>query len=232
MTVFHSPYKALVIGASGTIGAAFSEILHSDPACSALTELSRTSDPEFDFKKPEQLESVASRLLEHGPWDLVIDATGALTLEGQGPEKTLNALKAETLIRAMEVNAVGPILLMKALKAGLSKGPCWYAKLSARVGSIEDNHLGGWYGYRAAKAALNQYLKTAAIELHRTHPQLCVVAMQPGTVRSPLSAPFIRDESHLTPAQESAQGLLDTLWTLAPGQDAHFIDYRGGRIPW
>ena len=106
-----------------------------------------------------------------------------------------------------------------------------WAKLSARVGSIEDNRKGGWYGYRAAKAALNMVLQTAAIEASRKRPQLVMVAMQPGTVASSLSAPFVAPQDSLTPAQ-SVAGLLQSLDGLPAQAAAHFVDYQGEPIAW
>ncbi|MGI9150770.1 MAG: short-chain dehydrogenase, partial [Limnohabitans sp.] len=108
---------------------------------------------------------------------------------------------------------------------------CIYAKLSARVVSISDNRKGGCYGYRAAKAALNMVLQTAAIEASRKRPQLVMVAMQPGTVASPLSAPFVAPQDSLTPAQ-SVAGLLQTLDGLPAQATAHFVDYQGEPIAW
>ena len=121
----------------------------------------------------------------HGLFHLIIDATGALTIDGQGPEKHMGALNATQLARAFEVNTIGPALLLKHFVPLLAtEQRSIYAKLSARVGSISDNGKGGWYGYRAAKAALNMVLQTAAIEAARKRPQLVVAAMQPGTEAS------------------------------------------------
>ena len=107
-----------------------------------------------------------------------------------------------------------------------------YAKLSARVGSISDNTKGGWYGYRAAKAALNMLLQTAAIELQRKNSQLRVVALQPGTVRSNLSQAFASSVPHLLEPAESVAGMLSALKTLTPKSGAHYVDYRGEHIQW
>lgn len=168
----------------------------------------------------------------HGPFHLIIDATGALTIDGHGPEKHMGALNATQLARAFEVNTIGPALLLKHFVPLLAiEQRSIYAKLSARVGSISDNGKGGWYGYRAAKAALNMVLQTAAIEAARKRPQLVVVAMQPGTVASNLSAPFVPAQDCLTPAQ-SVAGLLRALDELPAQAAAHFVDYKGATIPW
>jgi NAD(P)-dependent dehydrogenase (short-subunit alcohol dehydrogenase family) len=114
----------------------------------------------------------------------------------------------------------------------LAPGASIYAKLSARVGSIGDNHKGGWYGYRASKAALNMLLHTAAIELQRRNAQVRVVALQPGTVRSELSRPFAAGLAKLLEPAESAAGMLTALHGLQARQGAHFVDYQGQPIPW
>jgi NAD(P)-dependent dehydrogenase (short-subunit alcohol dehydrogenase family) len=161
----------------------------------------------------------------------VIDATGALTLDGHGPEKRLADLQAPSLMASMQVNSIGPLLLLRHLSPQLARGErVIWAKLSARVGSIEDNHKGGWYGYRMAKAALNQGLQCAAIEGTRQRPALVVAALQPGTVASRLSQPFVGDTA--TPATEAVRGLLNALDGLAPSGRAHFVDYAGHTIPW
>jgi NAD(P)-dependent dehydrogenase (short-subunit alcohol dehydrogenase family) len=166
-----------------------------------------------------------------GPWHLVVDATGALTIDGHGPEKRLQELDAERLLQSLQLNAVGPALLVQQLSPHLGRGErVIWAKLSARVGSIEDNRKGGWYGYRAAKAALNQLLQTAAIELARQRPLAVVAALQPGTVRSALSQPFVGDDA-LDPAL-SALRLLAVLDALEPSGRAQFVDHLGQHIPW
>jgi NAD(P)-dependent dehydrogenase (short-subunit alcohol dehydrogenase family) len=228
-------YKALVIGAHGTIGSAFVEQLQADPNCAQVVTISRATHPEFELESEDGIEQAARAVADHGPFALIIDATGALTIDGQGPEKHLGALNAERLARAFEVNTIGPALLIKHFSPLLAKDRSIFAKLSARVGSISDNHKGGWYGYRASKAALNMVLQTAAIEIHRKRPDCVVAAMQPGTVQSPLSAPFSRGHDTVTPAQ-SATGLLAALDALdnttQASAGAHFIDYKGQPISW
>jgi NAD(P)-dependent dehydrogenase (short-subunit alcohol dehydrogenase family) len=162
---------------------------------------------------------------------LVLDATGALTLNGRGPEKRLDELDAAHLLSALHLNAVGPSLLLKHFAPLLASGErVIWGKLSARVGSIEDNRKGGWYGYRAAKAALNMLLQTAAIEIARRRPLAVVAALQPGTVQSALSQPFVGQDA-LHP-NESAQRLLATLDGLQPTGRAQFVDHQGQHIPW
>jgi NAD(P)-dependent dehydrogenase (short-subunit alcohol dehydrogenase family) len=224
-------YYALVIGATGSIGAALTHALRDDPHCAYVATLSRTTDPGFELESEAGIEAAAKRLASQSPFALIIDATGALTIDGHGPEKNLGALDAKRLARAFEVNTIGPALILKHFAPLLGKERSVFAKLSARVGSISDNQKGGWYGYRASKAALNMLLQTAAIELQRKRPEALVVALQPGTVQSPLSAPFAGGHPTLTP-EASAQGLLAALDALPSKPGAQFVDYQGHPIAW
>ena len=136
------------------------------------------------------------------------------------------------LQRSFAINTIGPALLLRHLAPALAPDDAVYAKLSARVGSISDNRKGGWYGYRASKAALNMVLQTAAIELQRRHPRWRIVALQPGTVRSRLSAPFQAGVPLLLEPAESVAGLVQAMRGLSSKAGAHFIDYQGQDIPW
>jgi len=151
-----------------------------------------------------------------------VDATGALTIDGVGPEKSLAMLQSAALQRTLAVNTIGPALLLRALAPLLAKGDAVYAKLSARVGSISDNRKGGWYGYRAAKAA------------GRRAPNVSLLAYHPGAVDTPLSAPFHRSvpAGVLQQPQETAAALLALMD--APGEpgSARFVDYAGETLPW
>ena len=229
MNSLREGYRALVIGASGGIGQAFVAALRDDPRCGEVLAFSRGQPIDWDLRDPSSLAELAQHI--PGPVHLVVDATGALSLEGRGPEKRLAELDAGHLMASLQVNAVGPAVLLRHISPLLARGErVIWAKLSARVGSIEDNHKGGWYGYRAAKAALNQLLQTAAIELSRQRPMAVVAALQPGTVRSALSRPFV-GEAALEP-RAAVQGLLHAL-DLAPASGrAVFVDYRGEPIAW
>ena len=231
MNSLRDGYTALVAGASGAIGQAFVHHLQRDPRCAQVIECSRRSDPPIELDNESSLVRYAQAVTAQAPLHLVIDATGALSIDGHGPEKRLEDLHAARLQRAMMINAIGPALLLQQLQPLLASGErVIWAKLSARVGSIEDNQKGGWYGYRASKAALNMLLQTTANELARRRPLAVLAALQPGTVRSALSAPFV-GEAALDPLQ-SVAGLLAALDGLAPSGRAHFIDYRGKAIPW
>ena len=224
-------YRALVIGASGAIGQALLRQLQSDPRCAGALGVSRQSSPGLDLLSEASIAACAKALAEQGPFHLVVDATGALTVNSRGPEKRLDELDATHLLASLQLNAVGPGLLLKHFAPLLASGErVIWGKLSARVGSIEDNRKGGWYGYRAAKAALNMLLQTVAIEIARRRPLAVVAALQPGTVQSALSQPFVGDDA-MRP-EEAAQRLLAVLDSLQPTGRAQFVDHQGQSIPW
>jgi len=229
MTALPAGYRSLVIGASGTIGSAFVQALAADPRCGETVAVTRQQPCPWDLQDEGSIAELASRL--QGPFHLVVDATGALTVAGRGPEKRLADLAADGMAHALAVNAIGPLLLVRHLSPLLARSErAIWAKLSARVGSIEDNHKGGWYSYRMAKAALNQGLQSAAIELARLRPALVVAALQPGTVASRLSQPFVGDTG--MPADAAVKGLLSAIDGLQPTGRAQFVDYAGQPIPW
>ena len=230
--LFDHEYRALVIGASGAIGQAFVDALHADPQCMHVEAVSRSNGGGFDLTDPDSLAAQASAIAGNGPYHLIVDATGALTIDGVGPEKSLAAVQPDVLAKSFQLNAIGPLLVLRNFARLLAPGPSIYAKLSARVGSISDNHKGGWYGYRASKAALNMFLQTAAIELQRKQPELRVVALQPGTVRSKLSQPFSAGVAKLLEPGDSVAGMLTTLRGLQARSGAHYVDYQGQEIPW
>ena len=230
--LFNHDYRALVIGAGGAIGQAFVTALQHDDHCVHVELLSRSHGNGFDLLDTAALPALAEAAAASGPYHFIVDATGALSIDGAGPEKSLAAVQADVLAKSFALNAIGPLMVLRHFASLLAPGPSVYAKLSARVGSITDNHKGGWYGYRAAKAALNMYLQTAAIELQRKRPELRVVALQPGTVRSELSKPFSAGVPHLLEPQDSVAGMLSALRGLQAKQGAHFVDHQGQEIPW
>ncbi|MEL7028034.1 MAG: SDR family NAD(P)-dependent oxidoreductase, partial [Pseudomonadota bacterium] len=204
---FRPGFTALVVGASGGIGAATARALDENPRCGAVLRLDRTSRPGFDVTDDAAVAAAAGALASQcDAIDLVFDATGALEVDGVGPEKTIQAIEPQTMARAFAINAIGPALLLKHLAPHLPReGKSVFATLSARVGSIGDNNLGGWISYRASKAALNQIVRTAALEIRRRRPDAICVALHPGTVRTRLSAPFAGSRNLFEPDAAAAK---------------------------
>ena len=223
-------YRALVIGASGALGAAFCELLNEDPRCSVVRELGRNSAPGLDLEKPDSIASAAAELAEEAPYQLILHAAGLLHREDIKPEKSYTSIEADALQAMFQVNTLGPALILRHFLPLLDARGAM-AVLSAKVGSIGDNRLGGWYAYRASKAALNMLIKTAAIELARTRPQTRLLSLHPGTVISGLSQPF-KGASAARPASLAARELLSLIDRLAPADSGNFFAYNGERLPW
>lgn len=225
-------YRAIVIGASGGIGGAVLSLLEADARCAYALPLSRSKD-DLDITDEKSVAAAASRLGDQrGTFDLIFNATGALTIDGVGPEKSIKAIDPLQMAMQFAVNAIGPALLLKHFAPLLKREEkCVFASLSARVGSIGDNRLGGWISYRASKAAQNQITRTAAIEIMRTNSQAIVVALHPGTVATDLSQPFSKGRDRFEP-EESAARLLKTIDALTADQTGQFFAYDGSRIEW
>jgi NAD(P)-dependent dehydrogenase (short-subunit alcohol dehydrogenase family) len=219
--------RALIVGASGGIGSALVAALEGQGT--AVVGLSRRVDA-LDVTDETSIARVLGGLA--GSFDTVIVATGALELGGVGPEKSLRALAVQALAAQFALNATGPLLVLKhTLRLMPRDRPVRFAALSARVGSIGDNALGGWYSYRAAKAALNQLIHTAAIEVGRSHPQAVVVTLHPGTVDTGLTVSHRGGHAAVTPAAAAAN-LLGVLQGLTPAQTGLFFDWQGAQVPW
>lgn len=223
-------YRALVIGASGALGTAFCQLLKQDPRCADVRALGRRTLPALDLERPETIASAASELAGEAPYQLIIHAAGLLHREGIKPEKSFSAIEPEALQTVFQVNTLGPALVLRHFLPLLDPRGAM-AMLSAKVGSIGDNRLGGWYAYRASKAALNMLIKTAAIELARTRPQSRLLSLHPGTVVSGLSQPF-RGASSARPADVATEQLLTLIDQLTPADSGHFFAYDGERLPW
>lgn len=236
--------KAVVLGAGGGLGGALVRRLAADGGQTEVMAVSRRRPENLpdgvawlyaDLDDEASLAAAAQASARDGPPDLVLVATGRLYGHGLSPEKSWKALEAEALVAAFRANAVGPALAAKHFLPLLPRDRrAVFAALSARVGSIGDNQLGGWYGYRAAKAALNQFIRTLAVELARQKPLAICAALHPGTVDTALSAPF----QARTPAEKlfapdlAAERLLAVVDSLTPAQSGGFFAWDGSTIPW
>ena len=223
-------YRAIVFGGHGGLGSAFVEALRADPRCGQVVGLGRRTQPALDLENETSIAAAAEALAATAPIHLLLDATGLLHDDDMAPEKSLDAVEPETIARAFAVNSTGPLLLLKHFRHMLPReGRGVFATLSARVGSITDNGLGGWYGYRASKAALNMFLRTASIEIARKRPQAVCLALHPGTVRTQLSDPFSGRRERLEPEQSAAL-LLEVIDRA--GRSGMFLAHDGSEIPW
>jgi NAD(P)-dependent dehydrogenase (short-subunit alcohol dehydrogenase family) len=231
---FPSAGIAVVIGASGGIGGAMHSLLESQGDDPKVIGLSRQSDPPVDVTDEDSIRRAAEFVKGHdGDLRLVFDATGFLHDDDFMPEKTWARLDPAHMARAFAVNASGPALLMKHFLPLLPRqGKAVFATLSARVGSIGDNRLGGWYSYRASKAALNQFVRAASIELHRRSKDAICVALHPGTVDTRLSAPFGKEGLNVRSPDQAAAELLAVIDGLDAEANGGFFDYRGEPVPW
>jgi len=225
-------YRAVVIGASGGIGGALFAALEADPRCGGVLGLHRGSEPAMNLVDEATIERAARHVREtFGEVACVLDATGVLTVGETPPEKTISRLDPAVMQQAFAVNATGPALLLKHLSPLLPRrGKSIFATLSARVGSVSDNRRGGWISYRASKAALNQVVRAAAIEIGFRHADAVVVGLQPGTVATRLSAPFASGDGVLEPA-ESARRLLAVLDGLDATATGSLVDHAGEILP-
>ena len=248
------PAHALVTGASSGIGLAIVEALLDNPEVARVCAVSRrAADSEqlvslqarhgarlqlisADLSSDAGIDAVVAGIRAGGDdLHLVVNCAGVLHGDGLRPEKSLATLDRHALERSFALNAFAPVLLVRALLPLLGPGaPRVVASVSARVGSIADNRLGGWYAYRASKAAQNQLLRTLAIEWQRTHPHATCVLLHPGTVDTALSRPFqarVPPDALFAPARAARQ-LLDTIAGLTPADSGRFIAWDGTTVPW
>lgn len=230
----HVSGMAVIVGSGGGIGGALQAELERDKSYALVVGLSRTTDLAVDLLSETSIEVAARHLAQlNCPLRLLVVATGFLHDGQSRPERSLKDLSAEHLARSYAVNAIGPALVLKHFAPLLPReGRSVIAAISAKVGSIGDNHLGGWHSYRASKAALNQIIRTAAVELKRTRPEAVCVALHPGTVDTRLSAPFSKAGLSVRPPAEAARDLLQVIDGLRSADTGGFFDYRGEPLPW
>ena len=243
------PLHALILGGKGGIGAAVAETLLQAESTVAVTVTSRdrqwchesTGDQRLqrmlvDLEAPQTIGALAEHLKGQAtPPNFIFNCTGLLHDESVQPERALKHLSLPQMKAVFGVNTFGVALLLKELLPLFHrKEPAIFASISARVASISDNRLGGWYSYRASKAAQNMIIRTAAIEAKRTHPQVVCVALHPGTVRTPLSDPFTqRKKPHEVFSPQQAAGyLLNVLGDLSPADSGLHFAWDGEVIPW
>ena len=220
--------RALVFGASGGIGQAFSRFLEDKLGSENVVNVSRSfdgfeiSDEEKIFKFSESIE---------GSFNLIINATGVLQTTEEGPEKTINVVKQKSMIDMMTINAIGPALLLKNFSKKLDKTKfSVFVNLSARVGSITDNRLGGWISYRSSKAALNQIIKTSSIEINRRNKNAICVGLHPGTVKTRFTEKFQNTTETISP-DESVEMMMKVVENLSVDDNGYCFAYDGKTIP-
>lgn len=220
--------NALIIGAHGGIGAALARRLtaHNVP----VTALSRHDDG-FDVTREDTIERAAGALADQR-FDLIVNAIGILEAGGAGPEKSFSAIDPADMAAIFAVNTIGPALVLKHFTALLADDRrAVFASLSARVGSIGDNRLGGWMSYRASKAALNQIVRCASVETARTHEHAAVIALHPGTIETDLTRKFARGRYTASP-DDGADQMLATVNQLNHAQTGRFYAYDSTEIDW
>lgn len=231
LSSFPQGFRALVIGASGGIGQALVHCLQANPRCAQVTALHRRSSPAIDLDDEASVARAAQALQGQGSYHLIINAAGVLHTAQFSPEKKLGDVTYAQLQATFLVNTFGPALVLRHFAPLLEAQRGVLACLSARVGSIGDNRLGGWYSYRASKAALNMLVKTAAIELARSKPHVVLASVHPGTVSTALSKPFKGEQIGRPPGQAALE-ILHTLDQLQPADSGCFIAYDGQQLPW
>lgn len=221
--------RALVIGDSGGIGGALRRALNARLGEAHVDGLSRTRDG-LDIRDEARVEPLMAAL--EPPYDVIVIATGALGAGPGTPEKSLRTVTAEGLLKQFEINALGPALVIKhAVRLLPRSGRSVLAVLSARVGSIGDNRLGGWYGYRASKAALNQITRCAAVELRRSHRDAIVLAIHPGTVATGFTQAY-QARHQTVPPEQAAANILDVVAAATTADSGQFLDWAGDVVSW
>ena len=220
--------RALIFGASGGIGLAFSKFLENKLGVENVVKVSRSFDG-FEISDEESVFNFSEKI--EGPFNLIINATGVLQTTQEGPEKTINAVKKKSMSDIMTINAIGPALLLKHFCKKLDKTKfSVFVNLSARVGSITDNRLGGWISYRSSKAALNQIIKTSSIEINRRNKNAICVGLHPGTVKTSFTEKFQNTNKTISP-EESVKMMMKVIERLSINDNGYCFAYDGKVIP-
>ena len=220
--------RALVFGASGGIGQAFSRFLEDKLGLENVVNVSRSFDG-FEISDEEKILKFSESI--EGSFNLIINATGVLQTTEEGPEKTINVVKQKLMIDMMTINAIGPALLLKNFSKKLDKTKfSVFVNLSARVGSITDNRLGGWISYRSSKAALNQIIKTSSIEINRRNKNAICVGLHPGTVKTSFTEKFQNTTETISP-DESVKMMMNVVENLSVDDNGYCFAYDGKVIP-
>ena len=220
--------RALVFGASGGIGQAFSRFLENKLGSENVVNVSRSFDG-FEISDEEKILKFSESI--EGSFNLIINATGVLQTTEEGPEKTINVVKQKSMIDMMTINAIGPALLLKNFSKKLDKTKfSVFVNLSARVGSITDNRLGGWISYRSSKAALNQIIKTSSIEINRRNKNAICVGLHPGTVKTRFTEKFQNTTETISP-DESVKMMMNVVENLSVDDNGYCFAYDGKVIP-
>ncbi len=231
MSLLPKPFNALIIGSSGTIGSHFVKLLRNNPDCTKVVGIHRQSEYAIDYHHLTSIENSAISLADQGPFQLIINTIGALHSNNWMPEKKLDDINPDQLVEMFNTNTIGPALTIKHFSKLLDPHHGIMATLSAKVGSIEDNRLGGWYSYRASKAALNMMIKTASIELARTRPNIALIALHPGTVKSNLSQPFRGQQIGRDP-MDAVSDMFQVIEKVKKEDSGSFLTYSGENLPW
>ena len=226
---------AIIIGNTGSIGSALMNELHKQNFKHVIG-LGKSTNPRLDLLDESSIEQSANFIKEKNiPVSLIFDATGILHEKNsnQMPEKTYKNINYNFMKKNFEINVMGPALIMKYFLPLLDQtNKSIFATLSAKVGSISDNRYGGWYSYRASKAALNQMIKTASIELKSKNKHAICLAIHPGTVTSKLSEPFQKSDLKIQSAEESAKHIFHILFNSQHEDSGSFLSWDGSKISW
>lgn len=229
----NSSHAAVIIGSGGGIGKALKKELLSEYHYNQVLCFSKSNDTLLDVTSEYEISKATDELKKNNiKVSLLVNAVGFLHDNSLFPEKKISDIDNKYLLNSFKINCIGHALIIKYFSPlFVEKEKALLTCLSARVGSISDNYLGGWFGYRSSKAALNQIVKSASIELNRKKPNLILASIHPGTVYTKLSKPYTKQNNCFTP-EESAKKILKTMFSLTKDDSGKFLDYNGNVIPY